>query len=159
MTVDAMQHRWDVIAHECSHAVAGHIYGHAIDYIDVDRPSDGEAGRIEFKQPAAAQRLRLRRWYHERAVILRVGALVTNMDWLSKHCAWDRRQVRKIAGLLEIPVDAFEADVEVDAKEMLADSHFDVPHRALCREFRDHFHEVMPGDRSHAIMEAAIAAA
>ncbi len=49
------------------------------------------------------------------------------MDWLSKGCAWDRRLVRKIAGLLEIPVDALEADVEVDAKEMLADSRFDAP--------------------------------
>lgn len=90
MTVDAMRHRWDVIAHECSHAVAGHIYRHTIDYIDVDRPSDGEAGRSELKQPTAAQRLRLRPWYCERAVIFRVGALVTNMDWLSKDCAGDR---------------------------------------------------------------------
>src|SRR6266511_3730137 len=32
------------IAHECSNEVAGHIYGHAIDYSDVDRPSEGRQG-------------------------------------------------------------------------------------------------------------------
>lgn len=67
--------------------------------------------------------------------------------------------MRKIAGLLEIPVEAFEVDVEVDAKGTFVDSRFDAPHRALCRELRDTFHTRMSGDRAHAIMEAAVAAA
>jgi hypothetical protein len=67
--------------------------------------------------------------------------------------------VRKIADALGIPLAAFEAIVTLDAEDLLRDPRFDPPHRALCRELRDHLHEVMPGDRAHAIMEAAIAAA
>jgi hypothetical protein len=58
-----------------------------------------------------------------------------------------------------MPVDAFEAIVMLDAGDLLRDPHFDPLHRAICRELRDHLREVMPGDRAHAIMEAAIAAA
>jgi hypothetical protein len=156
--IDEIQWRYTRINHESAHAVAMHLYGHKIKEIDCDRPESGVGGWVLDERDTSLNNVR--RKAHELAVIFRVGAMVTNMEW--EHdplCASDRAAVGKIAEILGIPVAAFEMVVELDARELIADPRFDVAHRALCRELLEHLHEVMPGDRAHAIMEAAIAAA
>jgi hypothetical protein len=61
--------------------------------------------------------------------------------------------------LSDIPLAAFEDIITLDAKDLTARPTFKVAYRALGRELLEHLHEVMPGDRAHTIMEAAIAAA
>jgi hypothetical protein len=64
------------------------------------------------------------------AVILRVDALATRTDWHEKSCASDRAGVRKIARLLQMPVDAFEAIVMLDAGVRDARTAIRLPDRA-----------------------------
>jgi hypothetical protein len=92
---------------------------------------------------------------------MRVGAVVTNTQWDDKSCGGDRRTVLKIwrDHLSDIPLAAFEDIITLDAKDLTARPTFKVAYRALGRELLEHLHEVMPGDRAHTIMEAAIAAA
>jgi hypothetical protein len=154
--IDEIQWRYTRVTHEGAHAVAMHLYGHKIREIDCDRPEADVAGWV-LDDTWDTPLNRVRRRAHEKAVVLRIGALVTNMDWeRDPLCANDRAGVRKIAEILEIPVTAFEMIVESDAADMLRDPRFDVAHRALCRELLDHLHEVMPGWRAHQIMNDAL---
>jgi hypothetical protein len=156
--IDEIQWRHMRVNHEAGHAVAMHLYGHKIREIDCDRPDTGVGSWVKGERNMSLNNVR--RLAHEMAIVLRVGAMVTNMDWeRDPLCAKDREGVRKIGEILDIPVDAFEMIIESDAKDLLRDPRFGPAHKALCRELADHIHEAMPGERAHAIMEAAIAAA
>jgi hypothetical protein len=152
---DEMQDRNLRTTHEGGHAAAAHLLGHRIKEIRVDPQDDGVRGWVEFERPTEVSNARV--WWREHATISRIGALVTNMDWLSKDCAGDRRNVRKIAIVyLDVEPDVFEDVVKIYAEELVADSRFDVAHRAISRELLDHVHEVMPGEVAHRIMDDAL---
>ena len=161
MSENPLQYRRDVISHEASHAVVGWVmYGHAIDYIDVDRPRDGVAGCVEFIKPDPSEMTtaQLVRWLHESAVIFRAGGLCINTPWTRVACESDRVEVLKIGSdlMVEDLTRVWEPLVTAEAREKLADLRFEPAHRPLCQELEDTFHEVMPGDRAHQIMDDAI---
>jgi hypothetical protein len=156
--IDEIQDRHLRVTHEAAHCVAAHLLGHRIKEVDCDRPEDGTAGWVQYEKPDGPLD-QPRRRVRERAVIARVGAMATRMDWENDPGgASDRAAVLKIARLLEVPEPAFEWDVEHEARELMADPRFDVALRALCRELADHLREAMPGERAHAIMNDAILA-
>jgi hypothetical protein len=154
MIVDEMEKRRTRCNHEAAHAVAGHLLRHRIIEIDVDNPDDGAGGWVVFDNHTTLTQVR--RFLRERAVIFRVGGLYTGTDWLGSACEPDRQAVRKIAGYLGIPADAFEVRVTAEAERLVADLRFKPAHDRLAPELLQHLHEKMPGEPAHQIMEAGL---
>jgi hypothetical protein len=156
--IDEIQDRNLRTTHEGAHCAAAHVIGnHPIGEVRVDRPEDGVGGWVWFAPPTGEVSPRI--WWQEYAVIMRVGAMITNMDWETDPlCASDRHMVRKIwrDRLSDVPWGAFEMIVESDARELIALPRFDVCHRAICRELLAHVHETMLGEVAHRVMDDAL---
>jgi hypothetical protein len=140
------------VTHEGAHAAAAHLLGHRIREIDVDRPEDGVGGWVDSEVPLDKP---WRRVAYEKAIVLRCGALATN-DLPEESSESDRAGVREIAKLLDIPVAAFEWDVEHEVRALMAEPRFDVAHRAICRYLADHIREKTYGEVAHRIMDDAL---
>jgi hypothetical protein len=153
---DEIQSRHLRVTHEGAHAAVGHLLGHKIKEIDCDRPDDGVDGWVQWEKPDWPL-VEMYRRARERAIVLRAGALSTRMSWADDPlCESDRNGVRKFAEQLDVPLEAFEADITHEARKILDGSDFNAAHRALCRYLAEHIREVLPGERAHQIMDDAL---